>query len=72
MWDSFNAFAISGIESSKEEKIQRMTEWRQEKVVTLTVAKINEALRKRRRYGVASTRALNEKLFYFSKTWLCY
>ena len=32
MWDSFNAFAISGIESSKKEKIQRMTEWRQEKV----------------------------------------
>ena len=32
MWDSFNVFAISGIESSKEEKIHRMIEWRQEKV----------------------------------------
>ena len=32
MWDSFNAFEIRDIKSSKEEKIYRMIEWRQEKV----------------------------------------
>ena len=32
MWDSFNAFEISDIKSSTEEKIHRMIEWRQEKV----------------------------------------
>lgn len=32
LWESFNVFAISDIENSKQEKVHRTIEWRQVEV----------------------------------------
>ena len=56
LWESFNAFAVSDIESSKEGKgCKRLVETTKS---DLMVVMIYEALGKKRSYGEPSTRAL--------------